>query len=184
MEKKGKKKWIVIAIIIVLVFVGIGSCGGNDNTDNKNKSEDTKKDSSKEDASSKEDNTSLKVGDTFENSGLKVTLNSYNPEFTDYSEYTPPKDGNKFIEVNFTYENTSDSGTSYVSIYDCDCYADDTLCEQAYIGNDDFVNANLSSGRNVTFSTYYEVPANAQSIELEYNDNSFWSDKNVTFTLQ
>ena len=140
---------------------------------------------SEESESTETKDSILSTGQAFEKDGLKVTFDSKNEDYTGYNEYNTPKDGCKYVEATFTYNNVGESGDKYVSIYDCDCYADDTLCEQSYISEDDFVNANISPGRNVSFSVYYEVPTDAKSIELEYNSSSFWStDSNVTFKIK
>ena len=89
----------------------------------------------------------------------------------------------KYIMASFTFENNSDTD-KYVSIYDFDCYADNTTCEQKYsLDDNNFINANISSGRNVSFKVYFMVPIDAQSIELEY-ETSIWSNKKVVIKLQ
>ena len=125
------------------------------------------------------------VGNSFEARGLKVTLNDANTDFTDYDdEYGvyKPEDGYKYISASFTFENTGDSDR-YVSIYDFDCYADGTLCEQSYNFGGDFINANISSGRNVSFDTYYVVPVESNSIELEYTSN-IWTNEKVIIKIK
>ena len=58
----------------------------------------------------------------------------------------------------------------YVDIYSFDCYADNKACEQTYITKaDDFINTNLSSGRSISFTVFFEVPKDAKSVELEYS---------------
>lgn len=197
-EKYEKKTGITVTSLVLSILIFLASVGlmmiddpGDDvkvtKADAYESTETPETESSEVNTETEEttENNSLSVGDSFEKSGLQVTLDAYNPEYTDYNEFMPPNDGYKYIEVSFTYENIGDSGTKYVSIYDCDCYADNTLCEQAYIGDNDFINANISAGRNVSFSVYYQVPVSAQSIELEYNSNSFWStSSDVTFKLQ
>lgn len=74
-------------------------------------------------------------------------------------------------------------GDKYVSVSDCSCYADNSACEQQYIGDSDFVNTNLSPGKNVSFTAYYEVPKDAKKVILEYSA-SFWTDKKVTINLK
>ena len=115
----------------------------------------------------------IRVGSSFEVKGLKVTINDANTNFTDWGEYdSAPASGMKYIMVDFTFENMNSSGDKYVSIYDFDCYADNSTCDQAYLSDDsDFINTNLSPGRNVTFKTYYVVPENCTSIELEYHES-------------
>lgn len=180
------------AIIMCCAWIFVGIMGIGDNNENSTTQNEIAQNETKAQtetieptvAAVKEDNNTLMVGDTFEKNGLRVTLVNYNDNYTGYNEYFPPKNGCKYIEVSFTYENTDDS-EKYVSIYDCDCYADNTLCDQSYIGDGDFINANISKGRNVSFNVYYEVPVEANAIELEYNSNSFWStESDVVFKLK
>ena len=133
----------------------------------------------KEEAKEKD---SVKVGESFENDGLKVTAKK--AEFGyDGGEYFTPKDGCEYVAVDFTCENVAEKGDKYVSVSDCECYADNSACEQQYIGNSDFVNTNLSPGKNVSFTTYYEVPKDAKKVILEYSA-SFWTDKKITINLK
>ena len=87
------------------------------------------------------------------------------------------------MAVDFTCENIAEKGDKYVSVSDCSCYADNSACEQQYIGDSDFVNTNLSPGKNVSFTAYYEVPKDAKKVILEYSA-SFWTDKKVTINLK
>ena len=116
---------------------------------------------------------------------LKISVNSADTEFTDYEDeygWYELEDGMKYVSVSFTCQNDSDSD-KYVSIYDYDCYADGTLCEQTYHFGNDFINANLSSGRNVSFDVFFIVPSDAEEIELEYTEN-IWTDEKIIIKLQ
>ena len=117
---------------------------------------------------------------------LKITINSKDLNYDTYDDpynWYLPNDGMKYIMVSFTFENTG-KYDEYVSIYDFDCYADNVLCEQAFLPDDsDFINTNLSSGRMISFQTYYQVPIDSVSIELEYGTNSWLNDKEV-ITIQ
>lgn len=126
------------------------------------------------------------VGSTFEVEGLQITVDDASTDFQDYEDeygFHTPADGMKYIKVSFTYNNVGKSD-KYASIYDFKCYADNQTCEQEY-GLDDssFMNTNISSGRSVSFSVYYTVPVNSQSIELEYAAN-IWTDEKVLIKLQ
>ena len=70
-------------------------------------------------------------------------------------------------------------------MYDFKCYADNTACEQKYVTSvvGDFMNTNLSVGRNVSFKTLYAIPADASSIELEYEAN-VWTNEKVIVQLK
>ena len=96
--------------------------------------------------------------------------------------YSQPNQGNKYISATFTYENKKSSGNIYASIYDFDCYADNSNCEQKYIGDSSFINTNLSPGKKVTFTVYFEVPENAETIELEYKP--MLQSKHIPFVIK
>lgn len=51
--------------------------------------------------------------------------------------------------------------------------------ESEYKVGDDDLSASLSSGKKAKGALYFEVPSDAQSIVLEYNDNVWTSDKIV-----
>lgn len=128
----------------------------------------------------KNDDSKIKKGECFENSGLKINIDDTDENFTDYEdEYglNIPEDGMKYAMASFTFENQGKSD-KYVSIYDFNCYADNISCDQVYTLDDsDFINTNLSSGRKVSFKTYYSVPKNAKEIELEYETNILTGEK-------
>ena len=105
---------------------------------------------------------------TYDDAGLKITMTGAE-EYWWYSEYREPKEGYKYVKATFTYENNSKIGRS-VSIYDYNCYVDNTSYEQAFLGEEDFIATTLSPGRNVTFTVFYEVPMESKLVELEYPD--------------
>lgn len=188
-KQGGKLKWIIIAIVVLAI---IGSLAGGSDEKKSNVSETTNQSTNKNGNASnykdevvdtvEEKDEYIYVGDTFEKNGLKITLNEAVVDFQDYeNEYgwNTPTDGMKYIMALFTFENTSDTD-KYVSIYDFDCYADNTNCEEKYsLDDDDFINTNLSSGRNISFKVYFEVPVDSESIELEYELNSWTSEKAI-----
>lgn len=126
----------------------------------------------------------VKVGEYFEKNGLKVEILDYNPDYKEYNQWSTPADGMKYIAVTFNYTNTDTDGTKYVSIYDYSCYADDVAVNQAYIGDDNFMNDNISVGRSRSFTTYYEVPVNANKIELEYSETFSLDNTRIIIELQ
>lgn len=195
-KKKHTGLWIALAIIAVLIIIAIPNSNEKDekdltsqqqtnfegNQDDKQQGINNKNDTEAQ----KQDSNVLKVGSSFEKGGLKITVNDADIEFTDYEDeygWYKPQDGMKYIMASFTFENSGKSD-AYVSIYDFKCYADNTTCEQAYLLDDNkFVNTNLSPGRNISFKTYYQVPVNANSIELEYETN-IWTNKKAIIKLQ
>lgn len=189
-KQGGVLKWVGIALV---AFFVIGLFGGNDeeaastvkDVTNQNVSnqqatttenKDVEMDENSQETTTKE---FFVAGESFEVQGLVITINEISTDFTDYEDqyglYTP-EEGTKYIMASFTYQNNDDTD-AYVSIYDFDCYADGTLCEQTYYFDGDFINGNISSGRNVSFETHYVVPIDANEIELEYMANVFTDEK-------
>jgi len=187
-KKQGSKLVPIIVVIAVIIFIMFACSGGGEDKETKiekgtagETAEETKEDSDKEESLSE-----LVVGDSVEKSGLKVTINELSSDFQDYNnEYgiNTPEEGEKYVMASFTFENTGDTD-KYVDIYEFDCYADNATCNQVYsLDDSDFINTNLSAGRNVSFKTYYAVPVDAQSIELEYKPG-FWNDEKVIIRIQ
>lgn len=133
-------------------------------------------------ASQTQSNESLtaKVGDTLTTSDLKITYVSCS-EYKDYNEFVPPKEGNKIIKLTFDVENISDIDR-YISYYDFSCYADNVAAD-AYYSVDDDLAATVSPGRKATGSVYFEVPKNAETIEVEY-ETDFWTGNKAIFVVQ
>lgn len=180
---------IAVAVIVILAIVvsmgsgdsssGIDNSGAADTAANKTETAETAE------TAPEEDSNVVKVGGSYEKDGLKFTVEDadldYEVEDDEFGLYDLD-DGMKYVSAEFTFENTGDTD-QYVSIYDFDCYADNKSCEQQYISDDDFININLSSGRNVSFTTFYAVPEDASSIELEYTAD-IWSDEKIVVQLK
>jgi len=188
---------IIIAVVVVLLIIGVAAGGGNDKDsnesgkiDNSNATSASDNSISTSDATNSSDSTNksdskdnvVKVGGSFEDKGLKFTVNDAVLDYQVEDQYGiyDLDDGKVYLMVDFTFENTGDND-KYVSIYDFKCYADNTTCEQQYITAEtgDFINTNLSAGRNVSFKTLYSVPADASTVELEYEANVWTNEKIV-----
>lgn len=128
----------------------------------------------------------VKVGGSFEDNGLKFTVNGAELDYKFNDEYGIYKleEGKVYLKVDFTFENTGESD-KYVSTSDFDCYADNTECKKKFISKvtGDFINTNLSKGRNVSFSVLYVIPTEAKMIELEYTAN-LWSDDHIIVKIK
>ena len=177
-KKKGKKKWIIILAVLAVVFIAIGSSGSEQtptvsesSSDNVSQSADT---SASEQAVDK-----IKVGATVSDKTLKITYKSCNADFKNYSQYAELKDGHKVIQAIFDFENISATDTSLNGF---ECYADGAKCDEFY-SVDDYSSPlleSVSAGRKLNDAVvYFEVPQNAQSIELEYEYDFWGGDKNI-----
>ena len=173
------RKYIgVLLCLIVFAAMAMGS-GSSTSVDNSNAS------GASEKTSVVSDNVVM-VGGSFEKDGLKCTVDDADTEFTDYDDpyglYTPAT-GKKYVKADFTFENSGKSD-AYVSSADFNCYADNESCDQGFIASvAGFSGDTLSTGRKTSFSVLFEVPVDAESIELEYTAN-IWSSEKVTIKLQ
>lgn len=173
-RKDGKRhigSWFAIIVGIIMIIIS----GSGDDTE-KGKVEN----SSTNNVSTVEEDGPVNVGEYFKKDGLIVNILSADTDFKYYdNQYGVHdlSDGEKYIKVSFKFENTS-SEQKYVSLYDFDCFADGELCEQYfYFGDGDFINTNLTKDRSVSFDTYYIVPIDSGSIELEYKVNMLTNER-------
>ena len=176
--KKHTGSWFSVIFFLLVAFVFAASSNKENSSSNNNTNTAIE--------STQIGNIQYSKGVSFDTDQCKVTIDSANMNYTNYEdEYSlyEPENGMKYVYVTFTYENTSNSD-AYVSIYDYDCYADGELMQQCYYFGGDFINANISPGRKVSFSTTYIVPRDSESIELEYKENNLFDDSTIVITLK
>ena len=121
--------------------------------------------------------TSFKLNESFENKYEKITMTEVS-EYTGYSEYLGPKEGNKVIAVKFEVENINEENDElYISSMSFNAYADEMAASQFYYGGDQYedLSATLGKGKKTAGYILYEVPISAQKITIEYNAD-FWVD--------
>lgn len=195
-QKNTGKTIAIVAAIVVVLTIAVSSNGNKkDKIDNSGAASASASsaptagdDPSSRSSSSSSSEESVKVGGSYERNGLKFTVNAADTAFVvpddTYGMYKLDS-GLHYVKVDFTFENTGSSGDKYVSIYDFKCYADDSACEQKFVNSvtGDFMNTQLSPGRNKSFSTLYAVSDGAKKIELEYTSN-VWTNKKIRIDLQ
>lgn len=172
------KVLIVLAVIFGLCVSCMSSC-----TDAVNDSiEETEKEF-KDEYSDKNGKKTFKIGETFENKHLKVTITDVNTDWKDYSEYFEPSEGKKIIQIAITAENVGKDSEDISSLY-FNCYADDVLVDE-YIWSEDSYDfgGTISKGKKTTGYIYYEVPVNSKKYVLEYEPNVLDDEIQVTFNL-
>ena len=129
------------------------------------------------------DDGKYSVGEVVEARGLKIT-------YVSCEEYTPgeydffaPKDGYRIVVCTFEFENTGSSDI-WISYFDFDCYADSYSCENYSLYFDNPLSATLSSGRKATGVVAFEVPNDAEVIEIEYDIYDFFDTKRIVFVVE
>ena len=107
---------------------------------------------------------------------VDVTLTNFY-ENTNY-DYEKPKSGYKYVTFSFQVVNNSDETFSF-SYTNATGYADNVQVENMLYLTDSSSILELSSGRTGNVDISFEVPTNAQSIEMDYNFNPFADDVGV-----
>lgn len=122
----------------------------------------------------------LNVGETYENSSLRIVYLSCENYVSD-NMFIQPKAGNHFVTLSFEFENLGNSDRM-VSSFSFDCYADGMACSAAFVRDDD-LQATISAGRKAKGTVTFEVPDSAEVIEAEFNNNVWTSDR-IAFTIK
>lgn len=173
--KKFSPVFGIIAVILIFSLFAIGS-----GSDKASVSSDSASDNSKTTTQKADEPVKVKVGETLTTNTLKITYNSSADDKG--AEYFPAASGNKIIKLTFEIENIS-STDQIVSVYDFKCYSDDVASSAYYYGDDGLSTTTLSSGRKATGNVYFEVPQNANSIDVEYETN-YWSGNKAIFVVK
>lgn len=196
-------KWILIGIAAIIIISAIAG-GGSDKkggdtkkigTVSETAGEDSKKgaapeekkdeasentpgetsDKAQDEAPSEPAKTEYYVGDILMDGNMKIVYMA-SGEYIEENDFLHPKEGNKYIFLKFAFENTSASSDDSISSFSFEAYADGYSAEK-YFGGEDDLSATLSAGRATTGYIYFEVPINAENIEVEYECNIFTEEK-------
>ena len=119
----------------------------------------------------------FQTGDVVETENLRISFLSAEQYVSD-NEFLQPKEGYEYWKFTFKVENISDSDQAVSSLMDWECFADNAKADQTYIGDDNGLDATLSSGRETQGSIYFEIPQGSSQIELEYKI-SYFSDNKI-----
>lgn len=173
--KKFSPVFGIIAVILIFSLFAIGS-----GSDKASVSSDSASDNSQTTTQKADEPVKVKVGETLITNTLKITYKSSADDKG--AEYFPAASGNKIIKLTFEIENIS-STDQIVSVYDFKCYSDDVASSAYYYGDNGLSTTTLSSGRKATGNVYFEVPQNANSIDVEYETN-YWSGNKAIFVVK
>lgn len=184
---KKKKPGCLIGIIVVVILM-IAAVGGGDDSPEKVGTVDTTQSASADETTGNGDNSvttteatteavsnEFAVGDIVATDNFKISFLSAEVYVSD-NQFLQPKDGYVYYRMEFEFENVSDSDQTVSSMLDWNCYADGYAVDQSWVG-DDGLDATLSAGKKAKGAIYFEVPEDAQEIELEYSVNYFTESK-------
>lgn len=193
------KKWwfwaIIAALIILIAASGNNTKSGNTANVNPNSNQTVSSGSTAPEKSVSSNNitptadskpqepakTEYYVGDVIEDGNTKIVFMS-SGDYVEENQFSQPAEGNKYIYLQFAFENLSKTTDTSISFYSFECYADGYAAEMYYGGGDD-LSATLSAGRATTGYIFFEVPENAEDIEVEYETNAF-TGKKIKFIFE
>lgn len=165
---------LLVVGILIFLFAFIGMMGGSGSKDkNLQKVGEAESGDSTE---TEEPSNVFQVGDLVETDNFRITYESAS-EYEPDNEFLQAKDGYTYWEFKFKFENISDTDQTVSTLMDWECYADNSKVDQSWIESDNGLDATLSAGREAEGAVYFEVPTDAESIELEYDINFWQSDK-------
>jgi len=152
------------------------------NKKNSNKKNSNKKKSNKSSKNNgKTDDNRFHPGDVVEFGDFEIAYTGAE-KYKSNNQFIQPKDGYKYVKFYFTFKNTGNSD-SYPGSFGC--YVNNKKYDQEYLDGSDesFLLQEVSGGREISGSITYEVPKEAKmkDIELEYENNSIWSNKKIIF---
>ncbi|MBQ0059317.1 MAG: DUF4352 domain-containing protein [Lachnospiraceae bacterium] len=173
MRKKSKS---LAAVLCLAMFAAMAMGSGSSSSSEPSKVGEVKAESeavSEEAAAPVEEKTEYHVGDILSANDMEIVY-AASGEYVEDNEFMQPADGNKLVFIKLAFENTGSSDTTVSSLL-FEGYADGYNVEQHFTGSD--LSATLSPGRTTEGVIVFEVPQDAQQIEIEYETNVFTSDK-------
>ncbi len=152
-----------------------------DNTTAESQADASEEATSQEESTPEETNNVFHVGDVIDTGKATVTLKSVD-DYTSDNEFMQPKDGEKIIGAYFIIENTGDSDL-ITSSYDFKCYADNSVVKESFYGDNILSSDSISPGRKNEGYIWFEIPENAEKIEIEY-EMSWWTQDKAIFIVK
>ena len=146
---------------------------GKENADKETQKEEQKETVNDTVEETKEIKSEYHVGDILEAGSLKIVYVS-SGDYQEDNQFSQPKEGMKYVFIKLAVENIGSSDES-VSSFSFTCYADGYSVDTHYTDKD--LSATLSPGRTTEGYLVYEVPTDANEIEIEYEINLFTSEK-------
>ena len=117
-----------------------------------------------------------KINEPVQINDIKITLKSVDKNFTDYLSYAIIDDDYTVLKADFEFENLDDYNNTVSHSY-FKCFADKFSCDEFNYVEDSYFYETIEPGRKATGSVYFEIPKDADNIEIEYEPYSFFEEK-------
>lgn len=199
---KSKRGWIIGGVVLLVIIIASAGSGGESSKSNspavvsqvtstventgsaivESAAEEVVSEAPDvESAVSEEEQTTnnvFHVGDVVDTGKALVTFKSVE-DYTSDNMFIQPEEGNKFIYAYFVIEN-KDKSDLFTGSFDFSCYADNSVCDSHIVTEKALSSDSISPGRKSEGYICFEVPINAQKIEIEY-EMSWWTQEKAIF---
>lgn len=166
---------VILSILVIGTFAFFALASGSDNASVSGEG------STAANSDKQTQELRIKVGESLNTDSIKLNYVSAET-YKESNQYMQPQSGKEFYRLEFNVENPAESDL-FISYFDFECYADGVACSSAMVSADDALSATLSKGRKATGAVYFEVPKDAQSIEVEY-EYSIWNNSKAIFVVK
>jgi hypothetical protein len=167
-KKTFYKRWWFWAIVVIVIFIAIGSSG--------NKPQKVGNTPNNQNTNAKQDEV-FKVGDQIKMGSSIVTVNKV--EFSQGGQYSKPSEGNEWINLNITIENTGSSGQGVSTLGQMFVRDGDKNSYQVSVTNKAMENPGFGLDGQILANSKrtgwvgFEIPKGAKGLQFQYNGSMF-----------
>ena len=126
--------------------------------------------------------TTCGINEPVQINDIKITLKSVDKDFKDYASYAIIDDDCKVLRADFEFENLEEYSKTVSHSY-FECYADKFSCDEFSYVDDSYFYETIEPGGKTTGSVYFEIPKDADNIEIEYEPYSLFEEK-IVFNIE
>ena len=126
------------------------------------------------------------VGDVVEVDNIRASITGI--EKSQGNQFTNPEDGNEYVFVNMTIENTSNEELNLSSLLCFNSYVDDVVADisfSAQVSKDSnkTMDGTIASGKKIVGNLAYELPVDWENLEIHFEPN-FWNNSSIKWIVQ
>ena len=109
---------------------------------------------------------------------VTVTLTNLEYDFKDYYDYAYVDDDCVILKADFEFKNNGEYN-EYISYSDFECFADKFTCEEFLSVEDAYFYETVEPGETATGTIYFEIPDDAEKIQIEFSLSIYDSTKAI-----
>jgi len=178
-KKKFYKKWWFWVLVVIVFFIIIGSSG--------NKPEKVGQTNTGDQTTKTTNDQTFKVGDQIKMGESILTINKV--EYSQGGQFSKPTEGNEWINLNITIENTGSSQQYVTTLGQMFIRDGDKNSYQVSVTNKAMENPTLGlDGAIIAKSKRtgwvgFEIPKTSKGLQFQYNESMFGGSGNILVDL-